>query len=72
MNIQEIRGLATPELETKLDGAREELFKLRFQYRTGQLSDFSRFKTARRMIARLLTVLREREIASRVTVQGEK
>lgn len=71
MNIEEVRGLATTELEAKLDDAREELFKLRFQYRTGQLSDFSRFKAARRKIARMLTVTREREIAAQLAAKGE-
>lgn len=70
MNIDEVRGLADPELEAKLDDAREELFKLRFQYRTGQLTDMSRFKAARRKIARMLTVLREREIAAQLTAKG--
>jgi large subunit ribosomal protein L29 len=64
MEAPEIRNLGTPEIEAKLDDAREELFKLRFQYNTGQLTDYTRLRVARRLIARLETVLRERQIAS--------
>ena len=64
MTISEIRALATPEVESKLDDAREESFKLRFQFSSGQLSDYSRFRATRRLIARLATVLRERQIAA--------
>lgn len=64
MDMSEIRALATPEVEAKLDDAREELFKLRFQFRSGQLSDYTRLSATRRTIARLMTVLRERELAA--------
>ena len=75
MRISEIRGLATAEIGGKLDDAREEQFKLRFQFRTGQLTDYSRLVVSRRSIARLLTVLRERELAETpggVAGEGEK
>lgn len=72
MLISEIRALATPEIEAKLDDAREELFKLRFQFRTGQLTDYSRLSVSRRTVARLATVLRERELAAQLAAQGEK
>ena len=72
MLISEIRALATPEIEAKLDDAREELFKLRFQFRTGQLTDYSRLRVSRRTVARLATVLRERELAAQLAAQGEK
>jgi large subunit ribosomal protein L29 len=64
MLISEMRALSTSELESKLDDAREELFKLRFQFKTGQLNDYSRLKATRRTIARFMTVLRERELAA--------
>ena len=64
MRISEVRALTTSEIESKLDDAREEQFKLRFQFRTGQLTDYSRIVVSRRSVARLLTVLRERELAS--------
>jgi large subunit ribosomal protein L29 len=67
MKITEIRALATPEIETKLDDAREELFKLRFQFKAGQLTDYSRLRATRREIARCSTVLRERELAAELS-----
>jgi large subunit ribosomal protein L29 len=67
MTVKEIRALATGEIEAKLDDAREELFKLRFQFKTGQLTDFSRLKEARHNVARLATILRERQLAAELT-----
>ncbi|MCC6191510.1 MAG: 50S ribosomal protein L29 [Anaerolineales bacterium] len=72
MLMSEIRALATPQIEAKLDDAREELFKLRFQFRTGQLTDYSRLRASRRTVARLATVVRERELAAQLAAQGEK
>ena len=66
MKVSEIRALKTEEIEAKLEDAREELFKLRFQYATGQLRDFSRLSAARRAIARFETLLRERELAAEI------
>jgi large subunit ribosomal protein L29 len=71
MKITEIRALATPEIETKLDDAREELFKLRFQFKAGQLTDYSRLGATRRDIARFSTVLRERELAAELSAGRE-
>ncbi len=71
MQPSEIRALSTAEIESKLDDAREELFKLRFQFRTGQLTDFTRLRAARRSVARLATVLRERQIAAGLAAQKE-
>lgn len=71
MRSSEIRALATAEIESKLEDAREELFKLRFQYRTGQLTDYSRLRASRRTIAQLATVLREREIATQLAATKE-
>ena len=50
-------------LQTELDGAYRELFNLRFQKATQQLSDTSTLKNARRNVARIKTILRERELA---------
>ena len=71
MQRSEIRALNTAEIESKLEDAREELFKLRFQFRTGQLTDFTRLRAARRAVARLSTVLRERQIAAGLAAQKE-
>ena len=72
MDVKEIRALQTPEIEAKLEEARTEQFKLRFQFRGGQLTDYTRISAGRRTIARLLTVLRERELAAQVAATGEQ
>jgi large subunit ribosomal protein L29 len=59
MKTSEIRALSPSEIQARLDDAREAYFKLRFQIATGQLTDHSRLKLARREIARLATILRE-------------
>ncbi len=58
----EVRSLEDDELATRLREAKEELFNLRFQGATGQLENFARLRSVRRDIARLYTVLREREL----------
>lgn len=63
MKTSEIRLLSTEELRNKLMDAREELMNLRFQITSGQLTDTSRLKINRRLIARYETLLREREKA---------
>jgi large subunit ribosomal protein L29 len=71
MTSDEVRALQTPEIESRLEDAREELFKLRFQFRTGQMTDYSRLRTTRRLIARLATILRERQIAAQLAARKE-
>jgi large subunit ribosomal protein L29 len=58
----EMRNLADDVIVTKLREAKEELFNLRFQGATGQLENHGRLKAVRRDIARLYTILREREL----------
>ena len=58
----ELRALDAEALEVKLREAKEELFNLRFQNATGQLDNSARLKTVRREIARIYTVIREREL----------
>jgi large subunit ribosomal protein L29 len=73
MKTKDIRALQTGEIETKLDDAREELFKLRFQITTGSQTDTSRLSIIRREIARLLTIMRERQLAAELqTVKAEE
>ena len=57
-----MRELEDDELETKLREAKEELFNLRFQAATGQLESHGRLHAVRREIARIYTVMREREL----------
>ena len=58
----ELRELTEEELITKLRESKEELFNLRFQMATGQLSNNRRLRVVRQEIARVYTVLREREL----------
>ena len=58
----ELRNMETEELETRLNDTRQELFNLRFQLVTGQLDNTSRIGDVRRQVARIETLLREREI----------
>ncbi len=57
-----MRDLEDDELATRLRESKEELFNLRFQGATGQLENSSRLRAVRRDIARIYTVLREREL----------
>ncbi len=68
----EIRDLNDDELVTRLREAKEELFNLRFQVATGQLDNNRRLHHVRRDIARIYTVMRERELGIvRETTAGE-
>ena len=58
----ELRELHDEELETRLREAKEELFNLRFQMATGQLDNNRRLRTVRHDIARIYTILHEREL----------
>ena len=58
----ELRDLPDEELRSRLEAAKEELFNLRFQLATGQLDNPMRIKTVRHEVARIMTVLTEREI----------
>ena len=58
----ELRGLPDDELLARVDGAKEELFNLRFQQATGQLDNPARIREVRHDVARIATVLRAREI----------
>jgi large subunit ribosomal protein L29 len=59
-----LRDLNDTELEHRLGETKEELFNLRFQNATGQLDNIARLPQVRREIARIETLLREREIAA--------
>jgi large subunit ribosomal protein L29 len=64
MKAAELRDLADEELREKLRELQEELFNLRFQLATGQIENVGRIRTVRRDIARMHTVLRQRQLAS--------
>lgn len=63
-DVQALRNLEDDELVSELRGAKDELFKLRFQVATGQLDNNRRLHTVRHDIARIYTVMRERELAA--------
>ncbi|GLY12778.1 MULTISPECIES: 50S ribosomal protein L29 [Bacillus] len=62
MKANEIIELTTAEIEQKLKSLKEELFNLRFQLATGQLENTARIREVRKAIARMKTVIRQREI----------
>lgn len=62
MTPAEIRALGAAELEKRLNDSYEELRNLRFQQATRQLQNTARFRFVRRDIARIKTILREREL----------
>ena len=61
MKPAEIREMSTDEILSQLDESREELMNLRFQQATGELVDYTRLRITRRLIARLQTIINERE-----------
>ncbi|HUF40096.1 MAG TPA: 50S ribosomal protein L29 [Anaerolineales bacterium] len=61
MIADEIRDLSVDEIENRLDDTREELMNLRFRAATGELTDTNQLRVTRRLVARLLTILKEKE-----------
>ncbi len=62
--VEALRTQGDAELATRLVEARQELFNLRFQHVTGQLESSARLGHLRKEVARIRTLLREREIAA--------
>lgn len=62
MKANEIRQMTAQELDSKLNDLKAELFNLRFQLATGQLDNPMRIKSVRKDIARVKTIIREREL----------
>jgi large subunit ribosomal protein L29 len=67
--ISELRDLADEELETRLSETKAELFNLRFQHVTGQLDNYTRLVQVKRDVARMMTLLRQREIEAAEAAQ---
>ena len=72
MTIVEIRELTTEELVDALAEAKEEKFNLRFQVATNQLDNTARIRVVKTDIARILTVIRERELIAAGDVAAEE
>ncbi len=66
----ELREMDDDELFTKLTEAKQELFNLRFQHVTGQQDNYARLGQVRKDVARINTLLREREIAAAEAAEG--
>ena len=62
MKNNDLRNLSTEELNKKLAESKEELFNLRFSQATGNLEKPSRIKELRKLVARMKTIIREREL----------
>ncbi len=65
MKSNEIMKMTTEEIIKKIDSNKEELFNLRFEQATGNLEKPSRIKVLRKEVARMKTILRERELGSK-------
>ena len=73
MDISEVRALSDKDLETQLRDAKQELWKIRFDLATRQESNYSRLPATRKRIARILTVITERQRAAQAaTADAEK
>jgi large subunit ribosomal protein L29 len=68
----QLRSSSAEELRSKLAEAKEELFNLRFQGATGQLESHGRLRAVRKEIARIYTVMRERELGIITDVEEEE
>jgi large subunit ribosomal protein L29 len=71
LTAAELRSSSPEELVSKLAEAKEELFNLRFQSATGQLESHGRLRAVRKEIARIYTVLRERELGIITDVEDD-
>ena len=70
MKAAEIREMSVEEIKEELEGTREELMRVRFQLTTGELADTSRSRILKRKIARLITILNEKETAE--SMEGDE
>jgi large subunit ribosomal protein L29 len=70
MRASEFREMTSEDLQTRLQETRRELFNLRQQWFTGSLQDQNRLNAVRKDIARILTILHEREIAGENEEKG--
>lgn len=62
LSVKEIREKSNAELEKEIDGLKEELFTLRFKKATGQLDNPTKIRQVRKTIARIKTIITEREL----------
>lgn len=72
MNLSEIREMTTEELLEELAEAKEEQFNLRFQVATNQLDNTARITEVKKNVARMLTIIREREMSDAGVATAEE
>ena len=72
MKVRDIRSIETKDLLVKVEEFKKELFSLRFQQATGQLENTARIKEVRKSIAKIKTVIRERELEKKERDYGKK
>lgn len=65
MKVDKIRAMSDNELSKQLEEAYQELFNLRFRHATRQLANYSEIRKVRKKIARMKTIMRERELAGK-------
>ncbi len=71
LKMKELRDLPEEELKQRLQDTKEELFNLRFQNATGQLDNYKRIGQLKKEVARMKTILRQREIEQMAEVTNE-
>ncbi len=71
MKANEIRELSMQELNTKLSDLKSELFNLRFQLATGQLNNPVSIRNTKKDIARVATIIKERELKAKIADKKE-
>lgn len=71
MQVREIRTWDAEEIQGRLEEAYRELFTLRREYSLGRLEDYNRLETVKRDVARMKTILRERELSAELIGEGE-
>lgn len=72
MNVDALRELSSADLTERLDEVKEEFFNLRFQNATGQLENFAQIKQVKREIARINTLVHERELGIEIEPKPQK
>src|SRR5690606_10536107 len=72
MNVDALRELSSDDLAERLDEVKEEFFNLRFQNATGQLENFAQIKQVKREIARINTLVHERELGIEIEPKPQK
>jgi large subunit ribosomal protein L29 len=72
MNVDALREMTSADLGERLDEVKEEFFNLRFQNATGQLENFAQIKQVKREIARINTLVHERELGIEIEPKPQK